>query len=180
MNFFELVSKFGQSLDRKRGEYLFRQGDENRNFYLIHSGLLKAYYQAEDGKENIKSFLTEGDTIGSIKGFRGDNGCSFNLVCREDSRLTAIDFDEIQSQAKMDVELANEMIEFLLRFAMKKETREYELLCLEPEARYRRLLDIQPNLFERITQNEIALFLGVTPVGLSRIKKRVQSLTSAI
>ena len=174
MKFVELLSRFGQSLACKRGEYLFRQGDENKNFYLIHSGLLKAYYQSEDGKENIKSFLLAGDIIGSIKGFLGDHGCSFNLVCAEDAQLTEIDFDLIQNQSKNDLELANEIIAFLLRFAMKKETREYELLCLEPEARYRKLLETSPNLIDKVTQNEIALFLGVTPVGLSRIKKRVQ------
>lgn len=56
---------------------------------------------------------------------------------------------------------------------MKKERREYELLCLSAEDRYRALMENTPQLADMVTQNEIALYLGVTPVGLSRIKKRV-------
>ena len=69
---------------------------------------MKAYYQSEDGKENIKSFLLPGDAIGSIKGFLGDNGCSFNLVCAEECKLTAIEFDRIREKSKGDLELAND------------------------------------------------------------------------
>ena len=32
-----------------------------------------------------------------------------------------------------------------------------------------------PDLLKLVTQNEIARYLGVTPVGLSRIKKRVMA-----
>ncbi|MEM7216256.1 MAG: hypothetical protein AAF423_12000 [Pseudomonadota bacterium] len=56
---------------------------------------------------------------------------------------------------------------------MKKEMREYELLCLSAEDRYRRLMKSTPDIFNLVTQNEIARYLGVTPVALSRIKKRV-------
>ena len=53
------------------------------------------------------------------------------------------------------------------------QNREYELLCLSAEERYVRHLDNTPELFDLVTQNEIARYLGVTPVGLSRIKKRL-------
>ena len=35
------------------------------------------------------------------------------------------------------------------------------------------MLDTAPAILDLVTQNEIARYLGVTPVGLSRIKKRV-------
>jgi hypothetical protein len=56
---------------------------------------------------------------------------------------------------------------------MKKERREYELLCLPAEARYRALLERQPNIYESITQNDIARYPGITPVALSRIKQTI-------
>jgi CRP-like cAMP-binding protein len=65
------------------------------------------------------------------------------------------------------------MVDFLLSFGIRKELREYELLCLSAEERYRRLLTNTPALLDKVTQNDIARYLGVTPVGLSRIKTRV-------
>ncbi|MEM7427459.1 MAG: Crp/Fnr family transcriptional regulator [Pseudomonadota bacterium] len=174
MTFQELLAEHGRALQCEQGQYLFRQGDDNRALYLLKGGLLKAYYLSADGKENIKSFLVPGDTIGSLKGVFSESGCSFNLVCLEQSELVRIDFDIVYSHSRDNLALAREMLDFLLKFAMKKETREFELLCLPPEERYRRLLETTPRLFDQVTQNDIARYLGVTPVGLSRIKKRVQ------
>ncbi|MBL4788193.1 MAG: hypothetical protein JKY60_03815, partial [Kordiimonadaceae bacterium] len=70
--------------------------------------------------------------------------------------------------------IADRMTDLLLSLAMKKERREYELLCLSAEQRYRLLLERQPDLVSKIKQQDIALYLGITPVALSRIKKRMQ------
>lgn len=43
-----------------------------------------------------------------------------------------------------------------------------------PEQRYQALMKRCPNLQELITLKEIALFLGVTPETLSRIRKKLQ------
>ena len=53
---------------------------------------------------------------------------------------------------------------------MKKERREYEFLCLSAEERYRLLIKRSPDLVRQVTQNEIARYLGITPVALSRIR----------
>ncbi len=173
MNFSELLEKHGQPVMRSRGEYLFRQGEQDTAVYFIRSGLLKAYYLSEDGKENIKSFLLPGDAIGSLKGFFGEDGCSFNLVCLQDCALISLNFQVLYEESRKHLTLANEVVDFLIKFAMKKENREFELLCLAPEQRYIRILEQAPELVEKLPQIEIARFLGVTPVGLSRIKKRV-------
>lgn len=64
------------------------------------------------------------------------------------------------------------IIELLTAFAMKKEQREYELLCLDAEQRYQNLLTRTTDITEFITQNDIARYLGITPVALSRIKNK--------
>lgn len=46
--------------------------------------------------------------------------------------------------------------------------------CDTPEQRYRALMKRCPNLQERLSLKEIALFLGVTPETLSRIRKKQQ------
>ena len=68
------------------------------------------------------------------------------------------------------------MIEQLLQFAMKKEKREFEFLCQSAEERFRMLAKNSPSLVEKVTQNDLARYLGITPVGLSRIKKRTLNM----
>ncbi len=173
MNFYEFIQFEGTNMKRGVGEHIFRQGDLNRSLYFVESGLLKAYYTSDNGKESIKSFLIPNDIIGSLTSAHSQMDCSFSLLCLEKSVLREISFDAIRKYCRRDIEFANSMIDILLQFAMKKERREYEFLCLSAEARFRLLESDYSGHLEKVTQNDLARYLGITPVGLSRIKKRV-------
>lgn len=173
MTFDQMIGDFGLPVSAQAGDHLFRQGEPDSHFYIVRTGLLKAYYLSGEGKENIKSFLLPGDNIGSLAAMHADAGCTFSLMCLADSKLIKVRFDAVFEAAKRDPEIGALIQAFLINFAMKKEQREYELLCLSAEDRYRRLIDQRPELLDMVQQGDIALYLGITPVGLSRIKKRV-------
>lgn len=169
------ITENGTALSREPGQHVFRQGDQNASLYFVKTGLLKAYYLSADGKENIKSFILPGDRIGSLMANHAGKSCSFSLVCLKPCELMVLPFATLYQAVRSDPDLSSAIVELLLSFAMKKEVREYELLCLSAEDRYRRLLENTPEILKLVTQNEIARYLGVTPVGLSRIKKRVMA-----
>ncbi|PCJ83542.1 MAG: hypothetical protein COA54_15260 [Thiotrichaceae bacterium] len=175
MNFLELVEDKGKIIDKKKGEHIFVQGFPDTSIYFIKSGLLKAYYTTEEGKEYVKLFIMANDVIGSLSSAYKGGLCSFSLVCLENSNLIKISFSVIYEHSKTDQHVANSMVELLLKFSMKKEKREFEFLCLSAEKRYRQLKKESSIIIERVTQNDLSRYLGVTPVGLSRIKKRVNS-----
>jgi len=175
MNFFDFLQKEGKRVVKAQYEHVFMQGAPDRSLYFVQSGLLKAYYTAEDGKEFVKSFLLPQDIIGSLTSAYSEKSCSFSLVCLAPTELLEVPFRTLYEYSRSDHDIANEMIELLLRFAMKKERREFEFLCLSAEERYCLLAETSPILLEKVTQNDIARYLGVTPVALSRIKKRVMS-----
>jgi len=173
MNFEELIRNKGTPIKKKKGEHVFRQGDSDVSLYFLQSGLLKAYYTSQEGKQTVKSFLLPNNVIGSLASVYSQTDCSFSLICLESCLLRKIPFEVIRDFSNKDIELANNMIELLLQFAIKKETREYELLCLSAEKRFSKIVKTSPTLLDKITQNDLARYLGVTSVGLSRIKKRV-------
>ena len=153
------------------------QGDFDQCVYLLESGLLKAYYTTEQGKEAVKSFIQPGEVIGSLSAAFSGEGCSFSLVCLETGFLIKIPFQVIDEYGQKDHEIARAMVSLLLRLAMKKEKREYEFLCLSAEERYRLMKQTSPNLLNKVTQNDTARYLGITPVAMSRIKSRVREQT---
>lgn len=173
MNFSELIEREGMRLEKPRHGFVFRQGEVDSSLYLLQTGLLKAFYTSHDGKEFIKSFILPGSIIGSMASARYGEGCSFSLACLECSTLTRLPFATLVSYSKTDPDIAQATIEVLLDFSMKKERREFEFLCLSAEQRFKLLKEQSPELLERVTQNDIALYLGITPVALSRIRKRV-------
>lgn len=173
MIFREFIEENGKTLSLKKGQHVFMQGESNQYFYYVTSGLLKAYYSSENGQETIKSFIFPQDMICSLTAIYSDGLCSFNLLCLEDCTFLKVPFSLIQKVSLEDHEFAINMINLLIQFSMKKEKREYEFLNLSAEKRYKALIENSPNLLKIVTQNDIAGYLGITPVGLSRIKKRV-------
>lgn len=167
----DLVKEFGISQNYKKKAHVFLQGDENQYLYLIQAGVLKGYYNDEEGKEYIKSFLFSGDSIASTQALSG-SVCSFSLLCLKETTLVKLPYQKVRQATANNLEIANVIIELLMSFAMKKELREFELLCLSAEQRYEKLLKRSPNIAQQITQNDIAKYLGITPVSLSRIKNK--------
>ncbi len=172
MDFYELLRLEGKTIEKAKHEHIFVQGDSDRSFYRVQSGLLKAYYTSKKGKESVKSFILPEDTICSLTSAYSEGGCSFSLICLEATILIKIPFAKLYEYSQKHHEIANKIIELLLGLAMKKEKREFEFLCLSAEERYHLLVEASPKLLETVTQNDIARYLGVTPVGLSRIKNR--------
>lgn len=173
MDLNELLQREGVTYTKEKGEHVFMQGELDSSIYYIQSGLLKAYYISEQGKESVKSFIVADDLIGSLSAAYSGSACSFNLLCLEKTIIVSISINRILEYANNDLELANNLIESLLKFSIKKENREYEFLSLSAEERFIKLLNTKPDLMTKVTQNDLARYLGITPVGLSRIKKRV-------
>ena len=172
MKFSEFIDTHGLAVDVAADEHVFRQGDRSGSIYLLNSGLLKAYYLSAEGRETIKSFVLPGDLIGSLAAAHLKEACTFNLVALEAAALTKLDFDEIYAAGRSDLQMASAVIDFLLVFAMKKERREKEFLTESAETRYRMLVDQSPGLLDKVRQKDIARYLGITPVALSRIRAR--------
>jgi len=176
MTFYEVLTQDAVTVTRKKGQHVFLQDSVDKSLYFVQSGLLKAYYSSENGKTFVKSFIQASEIIGSVGSAFSNTKCSFGLICLEDSVLQKLSLQTIIDYGKTDLTLANELIQFLLQLAMKKEKREFEFLCLSAEERYQQLCENSPQLIPRVTQNDLAHYLGVTPVGLSRIKKRVEQI----
>ena len=57
--------------DYEKGGMLFRQGDVHDGIFLVESGLIKSYYESEDGRELTLGFWTAGHYVGAPQMFGG-------------------------------------------------------------------------------------------------------------
>jgi CRP-like cAMP-binding protein len=180
MKFSDLFREHGTVEHYKKGQHIFKQGDKNENLYFIQSGFLKAYYLSSEGKEQVKSFISPNSVMGSLLSCYANGVCSFSLASLEPATVIKLPFNYLLQQSQQNLSLANQLQNLLLELAMKKEKREYEFLCLPAEQRYLQLQNDTPGLFTKATQNDIAHYLGITNVALSRIKKRVNANNSQL
>lgn len=169
---FDKLLKSAKNVSLRGAQHLFHQGDEIGDLFIVKQGLLKAYYITESGKEFVKSFIAEGQLIASLSALLGRGRCTFSVVALEDCEVRVAPRQQVLVLQEGGVEALRGLNNVLLDLAQKKEKREYEFLCLSAEERYQSFLKEYPEIADRISQVDIAAYLGITPVALSRIKAR--------
>ena len=157
----------------KKRAYVLSQGEVCADLFFLRKGLVKLYYVTLDGKEWIKSFIADKGILGSRTSQSLGKASPFSALCLEDTELLSLPYKEFEKICFDDLSYARSIFQFTQWLGVKKELREYQLLCLSAEEAYVEFVSANPNLVKRITQIDIARYLGITPIALSRIKKRM-------
>jgi CRP-like cAMP-binding protein len=157
-------------------EFAFHEGHSCPKLFGVRSGLLKQFYTTPDGKEWIKSFTAEGELFGCPIGFQPEGRTSFGAAALEPSVVEVLDWHLIEALGERHLPWQK-----AIRFAFQgltqlKMARERDLLMYSPEQLYQQLHTARPELVARVPQKELAAYLGVTPVGLNRIARRLAQI----
>ncbi|MBP1993222.1 Crp/Fnr family transcriptional regulator [Paenibacillus eucommiae] len=156
-----------------KNDYFIRSGEHARSIAFCVEGLFRFYYDSEQGKEVNKSFCGRGEFVAAFSALLLKVPSSLHIQALEDSDLLIVSYDVFVSLYERHIcweRLKNRLVEKLF---IKKEQREKELLLCSAEQRYHIFVEEYPELHERIPQYHIASYLGITPVALSRIRRRM-------
>lgn len=157
----------------KKGTMLLRQGDVPTKCYFVLQGCVRQYSIGETGKEVTSNFYTEEQAIANFNHHKQDKASSYSLVCIEDCILVVGNLDAEKDMYSKYIQLetmTRKMIEEKLG-DMQDELASF--IASTPEERYKSLLRKRPHLVNRVSQHQLASYLGITPESLSRIKKRI-------
>lgn len=155
----------------KKGTILLREGEKTQNNYFVLKGCIRKYYMI-DGEEKTTAFFTEieGLTPHCVK---NNTPSEYFVSCVEDSIV-------LVSTADMGIELNAKFPKFQMMCGMlseellaKQQVSFDEFKTSSPEQRYLSLLQNRPDLIQRVPQHQLASFLGITPVSLSRLRARI-------
>ncbi|MNL27880.1 hypothetical protein D3C87_1495010 [compost metagenome] len=156
----------------KKDTLLIKDSKLEKNAYFIQKGIIRAFINAPD-KEITFWFPKEGDIISSAYGYYYQKKGYENYHVLEDSVLFKIDIAEIQNLYSKDLEISNWARVITERESIRSEERHLDYILLSPEDRYSKLLTAEPELFQRVQLKEIASYIGISPVSLSRIRARM-------
>lgn len=156
-----------------KGEYFIQSGQKHRNVALVKNGLLRCFYIKENGEEVNAFFRWEGTVIGAYECIIKEVVSSQYIQAIEDCTLMSIDFNNLEKlyDENRNLEKAGKiLLQNTLAEALQKIA---SFITDSPELRYKKLLEEYPELNQRIPNKYIASFLGITPVSLSRIRRRI-------
>jgi len=146
---------------------------------FIVSGSIR-YFHIIDGEDITSYFSFENEFVSSYKSYLTLQPGITYIQALEDTKLITYTRNDMEQM------LQNPLLAFKMEHFGRKITEHY-LCCYEdrvasfitqtPEERYLSLLETGREILQRMPQHYIANFLGITPVSLSRIRRRLMVST---
>ncbi|NTX37189.1 Crp/Fnr family transcriptional regulator [Myxococcus sp. CA033] len=158
----------------RKGEYLFHVGEARPSIFIVTRGLVKMVYETSEGGAWVKAFAGEGTCFASLVALAPGGVTSFSTQAVVESRVEQLDYGEVRRLAARHLEWQRAVSRAFEVYGLRKEKREMELLTLSAEERYQRFLDEHTDLAPLLSQRDIASYIRVTPVALSRIRSRLR------
>lgn len=156
----------------KRGDYLVKEGQYNKDTFFILSGLVRQY-KLTRGEEITTGFFSEGQWIISLTSFADHPPSDCYLISEETSMVVVGNEEKAQDIFKKFPRLETTSRAVLETVLAEQQKRITSYLTDTPEQRYLNLLAHRPDIFQRVPQYQIASYIGVKPESLSRIRKRL-------
>jgi CRP-like cAMP-binding protein len=141
--------------------------------YILNGSV--RYYHIKDGLEITNYFSMEDEMITSYKSFITRQPGTNYIQALEHTDLILISYKNLQLM--LDHPLLGHQVERFGRRVAEHticcyEDRVHSFITQSPEERYLAMLEIEQKAMQRIPQHYIANYLGITPVSLSRIRRR--------
>lgn len=152
---------------------LLYEGDVADKVYFVKKGALRLWNN-DDGKDITFQFFFEGQLVSSYESFYLGKPSMFSIETMEDSELLILDKANLDLLLKQSTNITHLMMKQLSERFIAYTDYFLSRIKETPEKRYISLVEKNPELVTRVQDRHIASFLGITPVSLSRIKKRIK------
>lgn len=171
-NDWKQISKAFVKKEISKNELILEEGKICRYFYFLQNGLLRYFYNI-DGNEVVKIFTFPPYCFTSEASFINLRPSIENIQAIEKSVVWQTNFEQYKnleqlvSWKKFTNGLLNEVDMFLKLMIV-------HLKLQTPEQRYLWITQSYPqSLLQRISQKDMASFLGITPQSFCRIKNNL-------
>ncbi len=157
----------------KRNQFILQKGDICTRHTFIVEGCFRMYSVDTQGKEHNLLFASEKDWVGDLESFYKQQPSDHYIESMERSVVL-----QVSRQALTRLFVKYPKFNRIFRVITENELvaaqkRILNNISLTAEDRYQHFLRLHPEYFNRISNVQIASFLGITPEFLSIIRRRL-------
>ncbi|CAL2104324.1 cAMP-binding proteins - catabolite gene activator and regulatory subunit of cAMP-dependent protein kinases [Tenacibaculum sp. 190130A14a] len=157
----------------RKGEIIAGYSQSKCKFFLVKEGIVCSYLNDSKGKKVIRTLFTPISVIASLKSIININSTNANYHCLTNCSILAANLDDFLYLVDKHHDISKLYIEILEKSYAKLLERVTYLTTLEATERYLMLKKIAPNIENQIPQYQIASYLNISPIQLSRIRKKL-------
>ncbi|MFD2554608.1 Crp/Fnr family transcriptional regulator [Sphingobacterium tabacisoli] len=166
------LSDFFKLRALKRRQYLLQEGDLCKYLSFIIDGLLKSFTIDDKGNEHISLLAWEGWWISDFESFVKQTQAKLYIEAVEPTTVLML--------SKDNYELLLEQFPIMERYfrilyqnsLTRKDSRLISSNTHSAEEKFKLFMETYPTLHQRVPQNLIASYLGLTAETVSRLKKK--------
>ncbi len=160
---------FEKTIELSRNEYLKTAGSVDTNLYYIEKGTLKIFV-LDEGEERIIRFGYKENIIVSLDSFINEKPSDLYFQALKKTQIKMISKRHFIEHLKDFPDFSIIWIAILEDLVLQQMEREKDLLTNSPKLRYERVLKRSPQLFQEVSNHQIAKYLRMSPETLSRLK----------
>jgi CRP-like cAMP-binding protein len=171
---FKKLQKFSTFKRLKANTTISIVGEIPTKYYLLVSGLMRAYLSSESGKIYNKNIFYPISFVASFTALITKKPSVLTYETLTDCKVYEFDFNQLMNLCKTDLNVCVLYAKILEQVYIRYENRSLELMSLNATQRYLKLREQIHNIDDLIPQYQIASYLSITPIQLSRIRKKLK------
>ncbi|MCF0065246.1 Crp/Fnr family transcriptional regulator [Dyadobacter chenwenxiniae] len=152
---------------------LTRKGQIEDEIYFIHSGLMRLYYTTENDEQITAFIFSENLFASCLESFIEQIPSTQDLETLEPCSLLVLNKTGLEQLYDLVPKTSIIMRKVMEQRFISAQRLLSSYILASPQERYELFAKHYPALVQRVPQYILASFLGITPVSLSRIRKRI-------
>lgn len=152
-----------------KGDYILKADKVSQHYYFIKEGLTKSFFYKDD-KEFIMTFFKENMLFTEISSYLTQTPSKYMILALEDTTVLSISKNDIQELCKKHHCIETLFSKLFSYASLGMMKRISEMLEENATERYKIFVNESNGLLQRISLGDLANYLGITQVSLSRIR----------
>jgi len=163
---------FHPRLFRKR-QYILQEGNICNQMYFVVRGCLRMYKIDDEGNTHLLQFAAENYWINDLGSFYSEKPSELNIDALEDTMVLQVSHDDLISLYTKAPKFHRIFRVLIENSYVSLQKRLLQTISSTAEDRYQYFLETYSHLANRLSQTQIASFLGITPEFLSRLRNKL-------
>ncbi|MFL5740315.1 MAG: Crp/Fnr family transcriptional regulator [Flavisolibacter sp.] len=157
----------------RKQQYFLQEGDLCKYQAFVEKGIMRSYTIDKKGNEHVLQFASEGWWATDLSSYLTNEPSILNIDALEDVELLLLSKPLWEQAMKEILALEHYFRIIIQNHLVATQKRLLQSLAETAEEKFNRFLQTYPECVQRLSQHQIASYLGITRETLSRVRKQV-------